>query len=119
MSGVLNRAVKGLQRVLARGMRFKQPKAVTAAKDAWLAEANPLPAFLDECCVREPSASYLLADFYTAFTTWCQAMGYTRIQHSGTVSRNLVSMGYLMKRRNRGQTILGLKAINLGQGATP
>ncbi|WP_247540882.1 phage/plasmid primase, P4 family [Bradyrhizobium sp. 168] len=111
MSGVLNRAIKGLQRVLARGMRFKQPKAVTAAKDAWLAEANPLPAFLNESCVREPSASYLLSDFYAAYTAWSQAKGYTRTQQSGSVARNLVLLGFEMKKRNRGQTILGLKAL--------
>lgn len=111
MSGVLNRAIKGLQRVLARGMRFKPPKAVIAAKDAWLAEANPLPAFLSERCMREPSASYLLTDFYTAYTAWSQAKGYTRTQQSGSVARNLVLLGFELKKRNRGQTILGLKAI--------
>ncbi len=110
MSGVLNRAIRGLQRVLARGMRFKHPKAVSAAAHAWLAEANPLPAFIDECCLREPSASYLLSDFYSAYTQWSQAKGYTRIQQSGSVARNVISLGFLMKKRNRGQTILGLRA---------
>ncbi|MGM4872900.1 phage/plasmid primase, P4 family [Bradyrhizobium sp. 956_D2_N1_5] len=110
MSGVLNRAIKGLQRVLGRGMRFKYPKAVSAAAHVWLAEANPLPAFIEECCTREPSASYLLSDFYAAYTAWSQAKGYTRIQQSGSVARNLISLGFLMKKRNRGQTVLGLKA---------
>jgi putative DNA primase/helicase len=116
MSGVLNRAIKGLQRVLARGMRFKSPKAVTAAKDAWLAEANPLPAFLDECCVREPSASYLLANFYTAYKAWAEEKGYTRIQQAGSVARNLVLLEFEMKKRNRGRTILGLKPSKKGFG---
>ncbi|MHC2275410.1 putative DNA primase/helicase [Bradyrhizobium diazoefficiens] len=110
MSGVLNRAIEGLQRVLNRGMRFKPPKAVRAAAEAWLAEANPLPAFIQECCAREPSESYLLADFYAAYTKWSQAKGYTRIQQSGSVARNLTSLGFSMKKRNRGQTILGLRA---------
>ena len=110
MSGVLNRAIKGLQRVLGRKMRFKHPKAVSAAAKEWLTEANPLPAFIDECCVRKPSASYLLSDFYAAFMQWSQAKGYTRIQQSGSVARNLISLGFLMKKRNRGQTVLGLKA---------
>jgi putative DNA primase/helicase len=97
--------------VLERRMRFKQPKAVTAAKDTWLAEANPLPAFLAECCVREPSAGYLLADFYRAYKVWAEEKGYTRIQQAGSVARNLVLLDFEMKRRNRGQTILGLKPI--------
>jgi putative DNA primase/helicase len=111
MSGVLNRAIRGLQRVLERGMRFKYPAAITAAKDTWLAEANPLPAFVDECCERDPKASYLLTDFYSAYTAWAQAKGYTRTQQSGSVARNLVLLGFEMKKRNRGQTVLGLKAI--------
>jgi P4 family phage/plasmid primase-like protien len=110
MSGVLNRAIKGLQRVLRRGMRFKPPKAVRAAAETWLAEANPLPAFVQECCAREPSASYLLAGFYAAYVEWSQTKGYTRIQQSGSVARNLTSLGFSMKKRNRGQTILGLRA---------
>jgi putative DNA primase/helicase len=113
---VLNRAIKGFQRVLARGMRFKQPKAVAAAKDAWLVEANPLPAFLNECCVRESSASYLLADFYTAYKTWAEEKGYTRIQQAGSVARNLVLLEFEMRKRNRGQTILGLKPSKMGFG---
>ncbi|RXH05806.1 phage/plasmid primase, P4 family [Bradyrhizobium vignae] len=111
MSGVLNRAIQGFQRVFARGMRFKTPKAVAAAKNAWLAEANPLPAFLDERCVRDSSASYLLAEFYRAYTVWAGEKGYTRIQQAGSVARNLNLLGFETKKRNRGQTILGLKAI--------
>lgn len=61
--------------------------------------------------MREPSASYLLSDFYAAYTAWSQAKGYTRTQQSGSVARNLVLLGFEMKRRNRGHTILGLKAI--------
>ncbi|WP_271500987.1 primase-like DNA-binding domain-containing protein [Bradyrhizobium sp. CCBAU 11357] len=107
MSGVLNRAIRGLQRILGRGMRLKHPKAVSAAAHAWLAEANPLPAFIDECCVREPSASYLLSDFYSAYTQWSQAKGYTRIQQSGSVARNVSSLGFLMKKAQSWSDNLG------------
>jgi putative DNA primase/helicase len=75
MSGVLNRVIEGLQRVLGRGMHFKLPAAITAAKDTWLAEANPLPAFLEECCKRDPKASFLQADFYSAYTHWALLKG--------------------------------------------
>jgi hypothetical protein len=34
---------------------------------------------------------------------------YTRIQQAGSVARNLVLLEFAMKKRNRGQTILGLK----------
>jgi len=109
MPGVLNRAIRGLQRVLRRGMRFEYPAAVDAARDSWLAEANPLPAFLDECCERQAKASCLLADFYAGYTRWAMTKGYTRIQQAASLGRNLQHLGFLMKKRNRGQTILGLK----------
>jgi putative DNA primase/helicase len=92
-------------------MRFKYPAAIIAAKDTWLTEANPLPAFLAECCKRDPKASYLLSDFYSAYAAWAQKKGYTRTQQSATIGRNLEHLGFTMKKRNRGQTILGLKAI--------
>ena len=109
MSGVLNRSTEGLQRLLKRGMKFRPPAAITVAKDIWLAEANPLPAFLSECCERDPDASYLLSDFYLAYTTWAQKKGYTRLQQSPSIARNLEHLSLLLKKRNRGQTILGLK----------
>jgi putative DNA primase/helicase len=111
MPGILNRSLEGLQRLLKRGMKFRPPVAITAAKDTWLAEANPLPAFLSECCERDPDASYLLSDFYLAYTIWAQKKGYTRTQQSASIARNLEHFGFLLKKRNRGQTIIGLKAI--------
>jgi P4 family phage/plasmid primase-like protien len=109
MPGVLNRVIEGLQRVIGRGMRLKFPAAITAAKDSWLAEANPLPAFLEECWQRDPKASCLLADFYSAYTRWALLKGYTRVQQAGSLSRNLQHLGFQLKKRNRGQMILGLK----------
>ena len=35
---------------MARGWRFDPPESVEEAKEAWLIEANPLPAFIDARC---------------------------------------------------------------------
>lgn len=109
MSGVLNRAISGIQRLEARKMKFRMPEAVSAATGAWLTEANPLPAFLEERCERDPKAKCLLATFYTAYTNWSVEKGYTRVKQSATLSRNIQHLGYTVTKRNSGQTILGLK----------
>jgi putative DNA primase/helicase len=108
MPGVLNRAIEGLRRVIGRGMRFRHPAAVKAAKHTWLIEANPLPAFIEECCTRNPKASCLLADFYMRYTNWAVAKGFTRLQQAASLGRNVQNLGFVMTKRNKGQTILGL-----------
>ncbi|QDM26271.1 hypothetical protein FNL56_09355 [Tardiphaga sp. vice304] len=108
MSGVLNRALEGLRRLLERGMRFRYPEAVNAAKAAWLIQANPLPAFIEECCERDPKANCLLAKFYTEYTNWAVAKGFTRVQQAATLRQNLQNLEFTVKKRNKGQTILGL-----------
>ena len=52
LPGVLNRALRGYQRLLERNSSFKIPGAVNRATAAWLGHANPLPAFIEECCVK-------------------------------------------------------------------
>lgn len=108
MSGVLNRAIEGLQRLIERGMRFRYPAAVNAAKAAWLIQANPLPAFIDECCERDAKASCLLAKLYTEYTNWAVVKGFTRVQQAATLRQNLQNLEFTIKKRNKGQTVLGL-----------
>jgi P4 family phage/plasmid primase-like protien len=108
MAGVLNRSIDGLQRLLKRG-HFDMPVAVTRAKAEWLKEANPLTAFVEECCSREdPLGKCLLQDFYGSYRHWAQERGYTKMQQYQTVKRNLENLGYSMKKSNRGAIIMGL-----------
>lgn len=107
MSGVLNRAIEGWTRLQKRN-RFRLPADAKAAQREWLIHANPLEGFLDEQCTQEPTATVLLADFYKAYTEWCKESGYNRVQQKSTVKRNLQNKGFETKKRNRGQTIIGL-----------
>ena len=107
MAGVLNRSIDGLQRLLARG-RFEIPTAVRRANDEWLKEANPLAAFVDENCSRDPLGKCLLQDFYDRYRQWAQQRGYTKTQQYQTVKRNLENLGFPTKKGNRGVVILGL-----------
>jgi phage/plasmid-associated DNA primase len=85
------------------------PIAVTRAKAEWLKEANPLAAFVDENCGRDPLRQCLLKDFYSDYRQWAQERGYTRTQQYQTVKRNLENLGFSMKKTNRGVAILGLR----------
>ena len=107
MAGVLNRSIDGLQRLLQRG-QFELPTAVRRAKAEWLKEANPLTAFVDECCSRDPLGKCLLQDFYGSYRHWAQERGYTKTQQYQTVKCNLENLGYPMKKSNRGVVVLGL-----------
>ena len=50
---------------MAHGWPFDPPESVEEAKEAWLKEANPLPAFIGARC--EPIGACWLADVYNEF----------------------------------------------------
>jgi P4 family phage/plasmid primase-like protien len=70
LPGVLNRALEGYRRFQIRGS-FKLPTAVKIATTRWLRHANPLPAFIEACCVKQPEAECSLGEFYAAYAQWC------------------------------------------------
>jgi putative DNA primase/helicase len=108
LPGILNRALAGYQRLLARGMKFKLPTAVERATVRWIQQANPLPAFIAACCQKDAQARCLMQDFYHAYSNWTQEMGYTLTQTQNTVKSNLQHLGFATKKTNRGIAILGL-----------
>lgn len=109
MSGVLNRYLAGLRRVIIREWRFKKPKSVAAAEAEWLADANPMPAFLDERCVKVAGAKVLQSVLYSAYNDWAHRKGYTKLQQEKSFGRNLENCGITTQRSNRGKIALGVK----------
>jgi P4 family phage/plasmid primase-like protien len=107
LPGILNRAVAGLQRVIRRGWRFKHPKALVEAKDRWLTFANPLPAFIEQRCVRDGKC--LLRHLYSAYNRWAEEMGITMKQQQLTVRRNLENLGFTVIRSSDGPEVRGLR----------
>jgi putative DNA primase/helicase len=107
LSGVLNRALKGYGRLLERG-RLRYPSAVRTATEHWLQQANPLPAFLQERCVRKPEARSWIQEVHTAYRAWAERAGYTLVQNQLTFRRNLEHLGLQVSHGNRGQRVHGL-----------
>jgi putative DNA primase/helicase len=108
LPGVLNRALRGYQRLLERNSSFKIPDAVQKATAAWLGQANPVPAFIEERCVKGVSERCWMQELYAAYTTWAQQAGYTMTQSQQSFRRNLEHLGFNSLHGNRGQRVSGL-----------
>jgi P4 family phage/plasmid primase-like protien len=108
LPGILNQALAGYKRLLARGIKFKPPSTVREATTRWLQQANPLPAFIQSQCKSKVQGRCLMQDFYRAYSTWTQDMGYTLTQTQQTVTRNLAHLGFATKKTNQGLAVLGL-----------
>jgi len=93
LSGILNRAIEGLQRLRRRGA-FQEPKDCIGAKEEWLAHANPLFAFLGERCRVNASGQVPLSEFYNIFTQWAVEAGIKHVPARNTLRANLLNLGY-------------------------
>jgi hypothetical protein len=91
---------------MARGWRLGLPEIVEKAKNAWLIEANPLPAFIDARC--EPKGACWLVDLYNEFLSWAKGNGITHPQQKSTFKRNLQSSGFVIAHGGRGDKVKGL-----------
>jgi putative DNA primase/helicase len=109
LPGVLNRALEGLARLRQRGTGFLLPKDVRKANKKFLIEANPLPAFIDECCTVDIGASMYLKDFYTRYQDWCVDGGITMKQQKSKVKKNLENLGYQFGRGSNGPKVMGVR----------
>lgn len=109
LPGILNRALNGLARLQERG-RFNQPKDAKEGLSAFLGQANPLTAFVeDRCETTEPTAQELLQNLYQAYAEWAKEGGITRTLQKLTMKRHLANLGYGSKKTNKGQAIVGLQ----------
>ncbi len=107
MPGILNRYLAGLQRVIKRGWRLAPPAAVVEAKAALLHAANPVPAFIEECCER--TGETWVKDLHEAYVEWARGAGITMAQQRLSFGRNLKSLGFEVVHGNQGDKVVGLR----------
>ena len=106
---MLNRALNGYVRLLKRG-KFKPPSDITNATKKWLNQANPLPAFINECCKTNPSAKCRVDQLYPAYEKWADDAGIKWHQNRLNFTANLEHLGFKKRRGTGGYaTIIGLK----------
>lgn len=76
MSGVLNRAIQGLQRLIERG-GFLEPEDCVKARQDFFAHANPLYAFFKDCTLKDPDAEMTVKKFRETYAFWAKEQGLT------------------------------------------
>lgn len=70
---ILAWAIEGTKMWLAEGLT--PPAVVQQRTDEYKAEEDPIQAFLNDCCVLEPTASVSRRALYKVWLRWCRARG--------------------------------------------
>jgi len=71
LAGLLNLALKGLQRLLSNGA-FSYDKATEDIAEHYTILSDPVLSFVNDCCELEPEAITEKDDLYEAFTSYSQ-----------------------------------------------
>jgi putative DNA primase/helicase len=88
LPGVLNWAIDGLRRLIARG-HFRQPTASGELVAAMEAAASPIRTFLQDSCDLDPNRWVETGELYAAWCTWCDVHRYTQPGTSHNFARQL------------------------------
>lgn len=91
MPGIFAWAVVGLCRLRARG-RFEPSPETRAFLEQYRADANPIKAFLDECCDLGPSLFEVKRSVYNSYRLWCKRTE-RRPWAENTFGRRLKALG--------------------------
>jgi putative DNA primase/helicase len=74
LSGILNRALRGLKR-LALAEKFTEPQSILEAKEAYIRSNDNVRVFVDECVIADPLGTIVKQEFYRVYETWCDRYG--------------------------------------------
>jgi phage/plasmid-associated DNA primase len=83
--------VAGLRRLQSRG-RFAPPTSTTEDVEAMVEAANPLGAFVAECCTVGEGWSVRSAELYRRYREWCGQQGVERPMPATWFGRRLISL---------------------------
>lgn len=74
LSGIFNRALRGLER-LATHDGFTQPKSVVEAKQAYIRSNDNVRVFVAECVIAEANETIIKKEFSQVYAYWCDRYG--------------------------------------------
>jgi putative DNA primase/helicase len=106
MPGVLNRALEGLKRLMARG-KFQPPSDCLRASDEFFIHASPLVAFMDAMICPDPTARIRLCDLRITLRLWLKEQGVKAAVDDKRLKRKLLALGYDVRKVNGYETLLG------------
>ena len=101
MSGLLNIAIAGLQRLVARG-HFEEVASIRETLDAYRQVSDPVMAFLREECLVDPRMTAHKDALYQTYRQWCDESGHRAL------SRQKFNGELLAK-------VPGLRLVRLGE----
>jgi putative DNA primase/helicase len=78
LPGILLWAIEGWRRLHGQA-QFTQPASGLEELRQFEEEANPVGAFVAQCCVEGPDESAPVGDVYEAWKTWCETNGRDRV----------------------------------------
>ncbi|MFV0363092.1 MAG: phage/plasmid primase, P4 family [Suipraeoptans sp.] len=74
--GIVYKAVKALQRVIANGYRFSEPNSVSLAREKYMSENNTVVSFYEECMCEWPNGKInkhcTTGRIYKVYQGWCR-----------------------------------------------
>jgi putative DNA primase/helicase len=109
MPGVLNRALEGIQRLRQRGGQFDLPADCQQAQADFFAHANPLVAFIEAQCIKNPDCRLRLMDMRAAIKEWVMEQGIKRPDCADTtLKRKLTGLGYKVSKIKGYATVHGI-----------
>jgi P4 family phage/plasmid primase-like protien len=101
LSGVLNYALKGLQRLRKRG-RFAVPKSCEVAAKTWVLEANPFHVFVDDCYTHDINGRLEFVAVWSRYRMWVVENELPRPLSKVALSRALAQIGLEVRRSTGG-----------------
>lgn len=122
LSGVLNWAIDGWQRLMEQG-QFTNEDTTGATRKRWVTWGENVEEFVETCVERDPDAENLsTSDAYEIYTAWCRENGETPIgqrQFTRTLRDAPVNVGYKKRVRpgGTGQPRNGYKALGFTENA--
>lgn len=78
LSGLLNRALAGLQRLVANHA-FTEPKSTMAALETYKINNDSVASFTKECCGIQPEFKVLKNHLYKTYEAWCEENGMRKV----------------------------------------
>lgn len=77
LSGILNWALEGLQRLLKQGY-FSKSRSTDEVAEEWRDKSNPVKSFMDNCLEENPDGVIQKDKMYIAYSNYCKIRGFTK-----------------------------------------
>ncbi len=107
-SFIMSWIIEGAKKAIAADYKFKEPKAVTDAVEAYREENDWLGQFIEDHCEIDPSSEVKSGELYQCYRAACMASG-EYIRSTTDFYSSLEKAGYEKQRRNTGRMIKGLR----------